>query len=201
MMQTFWRMSILLAVAALLSACLLGGAEKRYRLIAPQVEAGEALSDETSALTLAIARPQADRTRDSTRILVRRDRVLLPWPEAAWIDRAPDLVQDLLVAYLDGRVATVGRYGSLPADYRLELVVTRFELADRADGLQADVAIVARLFEASGRLLATTRAEGRTPASGTSLEDAVAAMEAGMGQVFGELAGWLHDRLDGRDAG
>ncbi|HSH28170.1 MAG TPA: ABC-type transport auxiliary lipoprotein family protein [Wenzhouxiangella sp.] len=137
----------------------------------------------------------------SPRILVRRDRVLLPWPEAAWIDRAPDLVQDLLVAYLDGRVATVGRYGSLPADYRLELVVTRFELADRADGLQSDVAIVARLFEASGRLLATTRAEGRTPASGTSLEDAVAAMEAGMGQVFGELAGWLHDRLDGRDAG
>lgn len=195
MMQTFRKMSILLAVAALLSACVLGGADKRYRLIAPQIEAGDAVSSEDSGLTLAIARPQADRTRDSTRILVRRDHVLMPWPGAAWIDRAPSLVQDLLVAYLDGRVATVGRYGSLPADYRLELVITRFELADRADGLQADVAVVARLFEASGRLLATTRAEDRTPASGTSLEDAVAAMETGMSQVFGELADWLQGHL------
>src|SRR5699024_9172743 len=99
----------------------------RYRLIAPQLDAEPAAEQPGDNGTLAISRPRTDRTRDSSRILLRRERTLLPWAGVAWIDRAPDLVQTMLIEYLDGRVATVGGYGSLPADYRLDLVMHGFE--------------------------------------------------------------------------
>ena len=195
------KTAILLAAAFLLSACVLGGSEARYRLIAPQLEADAVPGAGTTDRTLAIARPQADRARDSTRILVRRDRVLMPWAEAAWIDRAPDLVQDLLVAHLDGRVATVGRYGSLPAEYRLDLVLRRFELVEGDSGLEADIAVVARLFDSGGALLDTSGFISRKPASTANIDAAVSAMEAGMEAVFSELAGWLEERLAESEGG
>lgn len=199
MMSIFRTTLPLLAAATLLSACVLGGGETQYRLIAPQLDAGEGALPESSDRTLAVARPDADRTRDSTRILVRRDRVLLPWSGAAWIDRAPELVQGLLVNFLDGRVATVGRYGSLPAKYRLDFVLRRFEFVEQSDGLHADIAVLARLFQADGRLLAVTGVERLEPVDGASIEAAVVAMEAGMEGVFGELAEWLQDHMN--DAG
>ncbi|MEE4304875.1 MAG: ABC-type transport auxiliary lipoprotein family protein [Wenzhouxiangella sp.] len=195
------KTAILLAAATLLSACVLGGSETRYRLIAPQLEADAAPGAGEADRTLAIARPQADRARDSTRILVRRDRVLMPWAGAAWIDRAPDLVQDLLVAHLDGRVAMVGRYGSLPAEYRLDLVLRRFELVESDSGLAADIAIVARLFDSGGALLDSTGVTSRKSASNANLDAAMSAMEAGMEEAFGSLARWLDERLAETEGG
>lgn len=195
MTSTALKAASLVGAALLLSACVLGGSDTRYRLIAPQLDSDAAAGTGGPARTLAIARPHADRARDSTRILVRRDRVLMPWSGAAWIDRAPDLVQDLLVAHLDGRVATVGRYGSLPAEYRLDLVLRRFELVEGDGGLEADIAIVARLFDSSGGLLASTRVTSRKPAGAVNIDAAVSAMEAGMETVFGSLAEWLDGRL------
>ncbi|RFF32581.1 ABC-type transport auxiliary lipoprotein family protein [Wenzhouxiangella sediminis] len=195
MKSTALKAAILLAAATLLSACVLGGSDTRYRLIAPQLESDAETGADEPDRTLAVARPHADRARDSTRILVRRDRVLMPWSGAAWIDRAPDLVQDLLVAHLDGRVATVGRYGSLPAEYRLDLVLRRFELVEGDGGLEADIAVVARLFDSGGGLLSSRRVTSRKPAGGANIDAAVSAMEAGMEAVFNELAGWLDECL------
>lgn len=192
--------AVSLAAAVLLSACLLGGGETRYRLIAPQVEAAETTNHTALEQSLAIARPEADRTRDSSRILVRRDRVLLPWAGSAWIDRAPDLLQDLLVTYLDGRLATVGRYGSLPGDHRLDLVMRRFEFVEGPKGLRAELVLVARLFAADGELLDVTRLTRRESSSGDSIDEAVSAMEAAMQAAFEELAEWLRPRLASRSA-
>ncbi|MDZ7790241.1 MAG: ABC-type transport auxiliary lipoprotein family protein [Xanthomonadales bacterium] len=187
------------AAVLLLTACALGGASD-YRLITLQVPRVDSISSDDPLPTLAIARPQTDRTRDSSRILVRRDRTLMPWSSAAWIDRAPDLVQDLLVDYLNGRVARTGRAGSLPAEYRLDLNLRRFELVEGADGLTAEIELVARLFAADEALLGNTRLQGVQPAGGHSLEAAAAALEEATADVFGQLAGWLRPRLENPDA-
>lgn len=184
-----------LAPLLFLSACVIGGEELRYRLIAPQVEAPESVENARAGQSLAVARPEADRTRDSSRILVRRDRTLLPWAGAAWIDRSPDLVLDLLVEYLDGRVATVGRYGSLPARNRLDLVMRRFEFVDVGQALQAEIVLVARVFAADGELLDATTLSGSETAGGESIGAAVAAMEIAMEGLFADLAEWLRPRL------
>lgn len=189
----------LLSAAMLLSGCLLGGEETRYRLIAPQVDTVPTGPTAMIDASLAIARPGADRTRDSSRILVRRDRTLLPWAGAAWIDRSPDLVQDLLADFLTARMAAVGRYGSLPADHRLDLVLRRFEFVEDDEGLQAEIVLVGRLFDVRGELLGATTLSARER-SGKSIEEAVRAMETAMEAVFGELAGWLRPRLSSASA-
>lgn len=204
MMSSLNRLAIVPIVVTIavvfLSACALGGGKTAYRLIAPEVDAPQPAQADPAERTLAVSRPEADQTRDSTRILVRRDRTLMPWKGTAWIDRAPDLLQDLLVRFLDGRVATVGRTGSLPAEFRLELVMRRFEMAERSGGLEAEVIVVVRLFDAVGRLLAVNTLEGREPAGGDSLDASVTAMETAMGEVFSDLADWLRPKMARDDA-
>lgn len=181
-------------IALVLTGCMLGGEATTYRLIepaAPELEFGGA-----SQATLAIVRPRTDRTRDTSRIIVRRERTLLPWSGASWIDRLPDLVQDMLVDSLDGRLATVGRAGELDADYRLELEVHRFELARSGDRLVAEVDLSARLRDASGRILDSTRvADGDELSEGESLEAAVAALERAFADVARALGDWLVEEL------
>jgi ABC-type uncharacterized transport system auxiliary subunit len=196
MKTSAFKFAISLAGALLLSACVLGGDEKPYRLIAPRIEPPETAAASRIDTMLAVARARADRTRDSSRILVRRDRTLLPWSGAAWIDRAPDLLRDLLIEYLEGRIATVGAYGELPATERLDLVLRRFEFAEREGGrLRAEVEVVARLFSAEGELIDSTVLSGRQETQGESIEAALPAMEAALGAVFSDLADWLAARL------
>ena len=154
------KLMALTVAVVLLASCALGVQKESYRLVAPAVKSADARAAADIGRKLAIARPEADRTRDSSRILVRRGRTLLPWANAAWIDRAPELLQGLLVEYLDGRVATVGRLGALPAQYRLDLVLRRFELVESAGELEAELILVARLFAADGALLGCHRFRG-----------------------------------------
>jgi|GEM_PF-4424314 len=179
----------------LLSACALGGGDRQYRLIAPELVV-DIEASERAGTVLAVARPQADRTRDSSRILVRRGRGLMPWSGAVWVDRAPDLVQGLLVETLDGRLATVARLGSVAAEYRLDLELRRFELVEEAGELRAELVFAARLLDASGTLLATTLiSEQDHPADGGTLDAAVAAMEDSLSAGFARLAAWLRTQL------
>lgn len=189
------RLSLGLMSALILSACTIGGAERSFRVLEPQLAplgAGEQAPLDT---VLAVARPQADRTRDTSRILVRRDRSLMPWAGVAWNDRAPDLVQDLLVEALDGRVATVGRHGDLAADYRLELELRRFELVEEGRSLHAQLALTVRLLDREGVIAATLRIDEREVAAGQNVEAAVAAMETALQRGIGTLADWLRERL------
>ncbi len=191
----FVRIVALLSTVALLSACALGGGGERYRLIAPNltVETG---ANPIEGLTLAVARPLADRSRDSSHILVRRGRDLMPWPAAAWIDRAPELVRGLLIDAFDGHLATVVRRGTVSADYRLELDLRRFELVEGPDGLAAELLMSVRLLDKHGQLLATARFhEADHPARGGSLDAGVAALEQAMAQSFSSLADWLRSEL------
>lgn len=191
------RVVAIMAIAFLLTGCLLGsGGDKRYRLLAPEVDPAVGGQHAPADTVLAISRPHTDRTRDSSRVLVRRGRSLMPWPGVAWIDRAPEVLQGLLVETLDGRVATVGRHGSVPRDYRLDLDLRRFELVERGEGLSAELVLAARLVDASGELVAaTTVVERGHSAASSSIDDALAALEDALGSGIGQLADWLGGRL------
>lgn len=185
-----------LFVVVILGGCALGAGDSRYRLMAPEIETPASESSEVAGRVLAIARPQTDRTRDSSRIIVRRGRSLMPWANAAWIDTAPDIVQSLLIDYLDGRLGTVGRHGSLPAAHRLDLELAHFELVEANGGLTAHVALTARLFDPEGGLMAAKGVEAREQAAtAESLDASVAAMEAAMQSAFASLGDWLDEHL------
>jgi ABC-type uncharacterized transport system auxiliary subunit len=183
------------AAALSLAACALGG-ETRYRLIDPQIDPPERSQTNDTERRLAVARPLADQTRDSSRILVRRDRSLMPWAQGAWIDRAPDLVRAELVEFLDGGWGTVGAYGELPSEHRLDLVLERFELVADGSEMSAEVTLTVRLFNAQGELQDVLRPSALEPvAESDSLDSAVRAMEAAMRSTFVELQAWLDARV------
>lgn len=191
------RSTFLLMAALILSACTIGGAERNFRVLAPQLDAIGPDDQTPLDAVLSVARPQADRTRDSRRILVRRGRSLMPWAGVAWNDRAPDLLQNLLVEALDGRVATVGRHGALVADHRLDLELRRFELVEEGGSLEAELELTVRLLDRFGVIIDTIRIGEREAVGGGDVEAAVAAMETALERGFGTLAEWLRERLPG----
>jgi len=143
---------VAVTVVGVLGACALGSGSSSYRLIEPQLGGLELEAAAPLEQTLAVGRPRADRTRDSSRILVREGRTLRPWAGVAWIDRAPELLRTLLIESLDGRVCELGREGEFAAAQRLELELRRFELVrDEAGSLSADVVLSARLVGPLGQ--------------------------------------------------
>ncbi len=146
--------------------------------------------------SLLVQRPFADQMRNSDRILVRVSRSRLqPWPESAWLDSMPDMVHSLLIQSLEdsGRFAGVGRAGGMRSQFGLVSEIRRFEIVDEGrGGLSVALALQANLIhQASGRVMATQSFEHDEAVSGTSLDEIIYAFEQAMGDLFGELAGWL----------
>lgn len=148
------------------------------------------------AWQLRIARPYADDTHDSARILVRpQPGELQVYKGAAWTQPAPDLVLDTLVRAFDdsGRVAGVGRRGEgVGADYELLLDLRRFE-ADYDGGAtpNARIALGARLVRNDDdRVVASHVFEADVPAGGTAVPEVQRAFSQGLGTVATQLIGW-----------
>lgn len=146
---------------------------------------------------LQIARPVADASSDSARILVRpRAGELQVYKGAAWTQPAPDIVHDALMrAFVDsGRFAGVARRGEgVSPRYELLLDLRRFE-SDYADGATPTVriAIGARLVHnADNRIVASRVFEADVPAEGTGVAYINTAFEQGLGDVSSKLVGWV----------
>ncbi len=146
---------------------------------------------------LQIARPGADASTDSARILVRpRAGELQVYKGAAWTQPAPDLVHDALMrAFIDsGRFGGVARRGEgVSPRYELLLDLRRFE-SDYADGDSptARIAIGARLVHnADNRIVASRVFEADIPAEGTDVARINRAFEQGLGDVSSQMVGWV----------
>ena len=145
---------------------------------------------------LQIARPIADASSDSARILVRpRAGELQVYKGAAWTQPAPDIVHDVLMrAFIDsGRFAGVARRGEgVSPRYELLLDLRRFE-SDYADAGTPTVriAIGARLVHnADNRIVASRVFEADVPAEGTDVPRINRAFEQGLGDVSAAMVGW-----------
>lgn len=145
---------------------------------------------------LQIARPYADTMHDSARILVRPEPgELQVYRSAAWVQPAPDIVQDtLLRAFTDsGRLPGVARRGDgISARYQLLLDLRRFE-SDYGGGDTPSVRIElgARLVHnAENRVVASRVFDIATPADGTDVVRINRAFQRGLGDATTQLIDW-----------
>lgn len=149
---------------------------------------------------LQIARPYADTMHDSARILVRPEPgELQVYRGAAWVQPAPDIVQDtLLRAFTDsGRLAGVARRGDgVSARYQLLLDLRRFESDyGNADGGGATpsvrIELGARLVHnADNRVVASRVFDIAAPADGTDVGQINRAFQRGLGEATTQLMDW-----------
>ena len=190
------RAAVCALFLALLAGCGLLPERSELRLFDPQPQVVVGSDVPKVDWQLAVPRPHADATVDSTRILVRPEPgEVQVYKGAAWTRSTPELVQDTLVrAFADsGRLPGVSRRGDgVGAEYVLLLDLRSFESDYTATGApQARIVIGARLLRASDkRVVATRRFEHLAPAQGTDVASVAQAFEQGLGAVSGDIVDW-----------
>lgn len=154
----------------------------------PAAPAGEPV-----AWQLAVDEPTAAEPLDGVRI------VLAPgggefgvYRGARWGERAPRLLQDLLLRSLadSGRIAGLGRgTDGVRADYRLLIDLRAFHVAADAD--EARIALSARLLRwPEGTVVAAQAFEAEAPVARGGIPAVVAAFESASAELVPALAAW-----------
>ncbi|HLJ65020.1 MAG TPA: ABC-type transport auxiliary lipoprotein family protein [Stellaceae bacterium] len=145
---------------------------------------------------LEIEVPAATASLDSTSILLSQSPTRIDrFAQAAWIDRAPQLVQALLVQSFEnsGRLAAVGRSSSaLHADVALLSELRHFEAAYGGAGPpHAVLELTLKLVSLPERdLLAEHRFEASVVATQNQLPEVVEAFDAALHQMLREVVVW-----------
>ncbi len=145
---------------------------------------------------LVVLKPEADRSVDTARIaLMSGGTEMQYYANADWSDRAPAMVQRLLVESFvnSGGISVVGsdRSGLRP-DFRLKTVLREFQ-AEGAPGAAPTVrvGIQASLVQLPERnVVGTTAVEQAVPAASDRIEDIVNAYDEALGSVLKNLVGW-----------
>ncbi|MTH97802.1 ABC-type transport auxiliary lipoprotein family protein [Roseibium sp. RKSG952] len=156
-------------------------------------------SGRTSGAQILVPRPRALKALDTDNIaVVNTGPVYSYFPKAAWTDALPNVVQTKVVETLEntGRLRGVGFPGDgLLIDYQLQIEVRAFEL--HLDGRNSGrVELAAKLVnDRNGRTVSNRVFLAETPASGTTVDQAVAAMNRSADQVFAEMAAWVTGRV------
>lgn len=194
-----------LSGAAILAACSLPGqtAPPRQFRLTPKSTFDAGLPSVDWALL--VLRPEADRVVDTTRItLVSGGLETQVYANSEWADRAPAMVQRLLVESFvnSGGISVVGsdRSGLRP-DYRLKTVLREFQ-AEGSPGSAPNirVGIDASLVQMPRRnVVGTTSVQRTEQASSDRIEDIIAAYDNALGGVFKELVTWT--LVTGEEAG
>jgi cholesterol transport system auxiliary component len=186
--------SAVLALAGCSSLFVATPPGKLYRLDAPQ-DFPTGLPHITAQLS--IDRPQAPAGIDTSRIALSKTPLSLDYyTDAEWTDRAPELIQNLLLAAFEnsGAMAAVDRNsGGLRADFALRTEIRHFEAV--YDGMNRPprvwVEIIARLAAARERaIVAAARFEQRVPAAANGVPAIVAAFNTATQSVLRNIVVW-----------
>ena len=199
------RVAALAIATAALAGCGILPKQEALALYDPTPQRSAAQDTANAAVPqvdwqLQIARPYADAMHDSARILVRPEPgELQVYKGAAWVQPAPDIVQDtVLRAFADsGRLPGVARRGDgVSARYQLLLDLRRFESdygnAD-AGGATPTVRIElgARLVQnADNRVVANRVFDITTPVDGADVVQINRAFQRGLGEATTQLIDW-----------
>jgi cholesterol transport system auxiliary component len=145
---------------------------------------------------LIVQEPTAASGLDTTRVAVRQSPLSIEYYKGvAWTDRAPRLVQTLIIESLEnsGKIVSVGREAvGLRADYILKTELRDFE-ADATKGNNPVVAarINAKLVRMPDRtIVANETFEAKVPAQGSGIDPVMAAFDEALGRVMKRLVEW-----------
>lgn len=186
-------------VASLVSACgsLLGlpgqgPAPQLYNLSALESVAAD---QQMGTLRLVVEEPDAPRAIDSDRIALHPSQVEIKYyKNAKWSDRAPRLVQTLLVESFDntGSFEFVGRDAAgLTTPYLLKSSLSDFHTI--YDGRRPTAVVKLKLSiidRGKGRILAARIFESRSNAQADSIRPVVLAFDAAVNQILKDAVPW-----------
>nr|WP_255635937.1 ABC-type transport auxiliary lipoprotein family protein [Azospirillum sp. 412522] len=148
---------------------------------------------------LLVETPAAAAGIDTPRIALARTPTSLDYfADVSWADRAPNMVQGLIVQTFEdsGRIVSVGRDTvGLRSDYVLKSELRDFQAEYATPGAALPDRVHVRL---SAKLVAMPRRtieagetfEASAPVRGRSFTDVIAAFDEALGRVTGELVSW-----------
>jgi len=146
---------------------------------------------------LAVGIPDAAASLDTARIALSRSATTMDYyANAAWDDRLPLLLQNLLIETFDasGRIISVGRdTGGLEADYLLQAELRNFEAHyDTPDGApKIIVSIQAKLARMPQReIVATLNANQQAQSSANNLYSVVMAFDQATAPAIAQITAW-----------
>lgn len=146
---------------------------------------------------LVVEEPTTPNAINTDRIAIRPAQLEVQYfPGVKWTDRAPALVQTLLVESFEnsGKIIGVGRRSiGLSGDYILTSELREFEAAsDGAGGTNVVVRLVLKLVrQSSGGIIASTTVAATAPAASDDVADVVTAFDAVLGKVLKQSVGWV----------
>jgi cholesterol transport system auxiliary component len=194
------RWTIVLATLAL---CACGSilpkpapAPQLYRLssLAPAQDPGPPID-----VQLAVDEPAAPASLDTERIALKQSGLRLDYfANSAWSDRAPAMIQSLVVASLTdaGRIRVVMRSSAeLRPDATLAIDLERFDADYQGGGApEIEVRLVGRIVHDRDAIAVRTFT-ATAQASRNDTADIVAAFDQAMHDVLGALVPWTADQL------
>jgi cholesterol transport system auxiliary component len=146
---------------------------------------------------LLVETPIAPAAIDTARIVVaRRPMAIDYFADVAWVDRAPQMVQTLLVESFESsrRITAIGREGlALRADYilRTELREFQAEFEPGSDLPFANVRMIARLVRMPEReIVAIESFQARERAASAAFASLIDAFDTALGAVLRRLVDW-----------
>lgn len=205
-MGEYWtRLCFALGVLCSVSACgnLIelpgqGPAPQIYNLTATQNIASEQGAMEWRLL---VEEPDASRAIDTDRIAIQLSPVEISYYEGArWSDRAPRLVQSLLIESLDntGVLQHVGRTGTgVNAQYALKTNLLAF--CAEADGARPTVVVKIKLTlldRTKAQIIGSRIIETRKTAGGSQTREVVMAFNEAAGEVLRNAVAWTISTLE-----
>ena len=166
-----------------------------YRLV-PQINRAPDGAPAKGQLVVSV--PMAPQSLDTDRIALTRDPSMLDYfAAAAWTDRAPLLLQALMInAFQDGgQDIAVGRDASnISADYRLDTELRDFQARYTATGESPPVIVMsldAQLVRlADHRVVRHVQVTKEAPATQNNLPSIVEAFDMAAGEVIGQIVSW-----------
>ena len=186
-----------LALPGLLAACtsIIPGQSPPPELfrLTPKSTFPEGLPNVDWQLVLAI--PSADAALDTTRIALMRQATRIEYyARAGWTDRAPSMVQTLMLESFEnsGRIVAVGRRAiGLRADFELKTELREFQ-AQYFDGpIEAHVAMNAKLVRSAERaIVGQANFASKEPVAEDALGPIVRAFDTALGSVLKRLVEW-----------
>lgn len=192
---------LLMGALLLLGACSpLSSHEQsqRYQLSPAEVETQQPLT-----LALRLETPSANRTLNSSRILVTpREQNLNAYPGARWTDNAPALLRDHLIAALrqSGAFAAVVDEGSRAwVDLELTSDLRAFHAEYRQGNTEVVIVLEAQLIERQSQsVVASQRFEVRNASDSGEVDSVVAALNRAANALSTELIDWSRTQASTR---
>ncbi len=146
---------------------------------------------------MVIERPVTDKSLDTTRIaLLNNPTQVEYYARAAWVDRAPSMIQTLLIEAFEnfGKTISGGRENiGLRSDFVLKVELREFSALYRSESeAQVRVAMILKLVEMPQRtIIGSERFEAVSRADGQQLSSVVTAFDDALGKVLKRSVVWV----------